>query len=131
MLIQLWIAQGFIQPPNEKLQLEDVANEYCMDLLWRSFFQEAKEDKFGNIISFKMHDLIHDIAQLVSRFECTYVDSNEKVVNEKVRHLSFPSFSVFEDDLSSLVKAKKIRTFLNLTMVPTRRINSQETYFQF
>uniref|UniRef100_A0A2N9G1G5 CCHC-type domain-containing protein n=1 Tax=Fagus sylvatica TaxID=28930 RepID=A0A2N9G1G5_FAGSY len=33
MLIQLWIAQGFIQPPNEKLQLEDVANEYCMDLL--------------------------------------------------------------------------------------------------
>jgi hypothetical protein len=112
MLTQLWIAQGFIQPPNEKLQLEDVANEYCMDLLLRSFFQEAKEDKFGNIIKFKMHGLVHDIAQSVSRFECTYVGSNEKVVIEKVRHLSFPSFSDFEKNLSSFVKAKKIRTFL-------------------
>uniref|UniRef100_A0A2N9H1Y4 NB-ARC domain-containing protein n=1 Tax=Fagus sylvatica TaxID=28930 RepID=A0A2N9H1Y4_FAGSY len=112
MLIQLWIAQGFVQPANEKLQLEDVANEYCMDLLWRSFFQEAEEDKLGNIISFKMHDLIHDMAQSVSRIECTYFDFNAKVVIEKVRHLSFPSFRDFEDDLSSLVKVKKIRTFL-------------------
>ena len=52
-LINLWIAQGFIQSSNEELQMEDVANEYCKDLLWRSFFQEAS---FGNIISFKMHD---------------------------------------------------------------------------
>uniref|UniRef100_A0A2N9HJ32 Uncharacterized protein n=1 Tax=Fagus sylvatica TaxID=28930 RepID=A0A2N9HJ32_FAGSY len=109
-LIQLWIAQGFIRSSNEKIHLEDVANEYCMDLLWRSFFQEAEEDHLGNIISFKMHDLIHDLAQLVSRIECTFVDSNANDVNEKTRHLSFPSFNVFEKNLSSLVKAKKIRT---------------------
>jgi hypothetical protein len=78
-----------------------------MDLLWRSFFQEAKEDEFGNIISFKMHDLIHDIAQSVSRIECTYVDSNAKVVNEKVRHLSFPSYSVFEDEFKLISQSKE------------------------
>nr|XP_023912640.1 putative disease resistance protein RGA3 [Quercus suber] len=92
--------------------MEDVANEYCMDLLWRSFFQEAKEDSFGNIISFKMHDLIHDLAQSISRVECTYIDSNIEQVNENVRHLSTAFDSVLKKDLSLLFKAKKIRTFI-------------------
>ena len=53
-----------------------------MDLIWRSFFQEAEEDE-GMNMKFKMHDLIHDLAQLVSRIECALVDSNAKNVNEK------------------------------------------------
>jgi Leucine-rich repeat (LRR) protein len=113
-LIQLWIAQGFIQSPlEENLQLEDVANEYFMDLHWRSFFQEAQEYE-GVIMSVKMHDLIHDLAQSVSRIECTLVDSNAKNVNDKVRHLSFPFYNVsfFGENLSLLVKANKIRTFI-------------------
>uniref|UniRef100_A0A2N9GAM0 Rx N-terminal domain-containing protein n=1 Tax=Fagus sylvatica TaxID=28930 RepID=A0A2N9GAM0_FAGSY len=118
MLIQLWIAQGFIQSSDATRQLEDVADKYCMDLYWRSFFEEVEKDDSGNIISFKMHDLIHDIAQAVSKIECTYFDFNAKVVDEKVRHLSFPSFRVLEDGLSSLVKAKKIRTFLKFEYSP-------------
>ena len=112
-LIQLWIAQGFIQSPEENLQLEDVANEYFMDLIWRSFFQEAEEDE-GMNMKFKMHDLIHDLAQLVSRIECALVDSNAKNVNEKVHHLSFPYYKVsfFAENLSTLIKANKIRTFI-------------------
>ena len=124
ILIQLWIAQGFIRSSDETRQLEDVANKYCMDLYWRSFFEEAEKDDFGNIISFKMHDLIHDIAQAVSKIECTYFDFNAKVVDEKVRHLSFPSFMVFEDGLSSLVKAKKIRTFLKFGYGPPQEESS-------
>ncbi|KAL5565339.1 hypothetical protein UlMin_028503 [Ulmus minor] len=62
-LIRLWIAQGFIKPSeNRQLSLEDVGREYFVDLLWRSFFQEAKRDEFGNIRFCKMHDLIHDLA---------------------------------------------------------------------
>ncbi|KAL5565318.1 hypothetical protein UlMin_028482 [Ulmus minor] len=62
-LIRLWIAQGFIKPSeNRQLSLEDVGREYFEDLLWRSFFQEAIRDKFGNITYCKMHDLIHDLA---------------------------------------------------------------------
>ncbi|KAK4564507.1 hypothetical protein RGQ29_006541 [Quercus rubra] len=111
-LIQLWIAQGFIQS-QENLQLEDVADEYFMDLLWRSFFQEAKEDG-GRNRRFKMHDLIHDLAQYVSETDCTLVDSNAKNVKEKGHHLSFPFYNVsfFEENLSKLVKANKIRTFI-------------------
>ncbi|KAL5565330.1 hypothetical protein UlMin_028494 [Ulmus minor] len=62
-LIRLWIAQGFIKPSkNRRLSLEDVDREYFVDLLWRSFFQEAIRDEFDNIRSCKMHDLIHNLA---------------------------------------------------------------------
>ncbi|KAM3741973.1 hypothetical protein ACB098_07G037200 [Castanea mollissima] len=112
-LIQLWIAQGFIQSLEKNKQLEDIADQYFMDLHWRSFFQEAEEYK-GLNMKFKMHDLIHDLAQSVSKSECTLVDINANNVNEKVRHLSFPFYniSIFKENLSKLVKANKIRTFL-------------------
>ncbi|KAM3752641.1 hypothetical protein ACB098_03G034600 [Castanea mollissima] len=119
-LINLWIAQGFIPLSNEKLHMEDVANEYCKALLWRSFFQEAREDSFGDIISFKMHDLIHDLAQSISRVECTNIDSNIENVNENVRHLSIASYKMFKKDLSSLFKANKIRTLI----LRTKRVSS-------
>ena len=41
------MAQGFITSCDKNP--EDVGHEYFMDLLWRSFFQEVKEDDFGNI----------------------------------------------------------------------------------
>ncbi|KAL4614440.1 hypothetical protein ACB092_07G055200 [Castanea dentata] len=114
-LIPLWIAQGFIQSPEGNQQLEDIANEYFMELHWRSFFQV---DFIGGSMYkdtlFKMHDLVHDLAFSISRIECTLVDSNAKNVNEKSRYLScaFKNDSFFEENLNSLVKAKKMRTFL-------------------
>nr|XP_023879956.1 putative disease resistance protein RGA4 [Quercus suber] len=136
-LIQLWIAQGFIQSSEENLQLEDVADEYFMDLHWRSFFQEAVEDQGSNMY-FKMHDLIHDLAQSISRIECTLVDSNAKNVDEKVRHLSFPSYhsSFFKENLTLLVKANKIRTFIltsnpYLTSFDEAKFNSMSILLHF
>uniref|UniRef100_A0A7N2N2M1 Uncharacterized protein n=1 Tax=Quercus lobata TaxID=97700 RepID=A0A7N2N2M1_QUELO len=112
-LIQLWISQGFIQSSEESHEVEHVANEYFMELLWRSFFQEAKEDG-GMNRRFKMHDLIHDLAHYVSETDCILVDSNAKNVKEKGHHLSFPFYNIsfFEENLSTLVKANKIRTFI-------------------
>ncbi|KAL4636961.1 hypothetical protein ACB092_03G046300 [Castanea dentata] len=126
-LINLWIAQGFIQSSNEKLHMEDVANEYCVDLLWRSFFQEATKDSFGNIISFKVHDLIHDLAQSISRVECTYIDSNIENVNQNVCHLSTAFFRVLKKDLSSLFKAKKIRTLILRTNLGEEESSCQKS----
>ena len=59
-LIELWMANGFFSS-NEKLDLEDVGNEVWNELYWRSFFQDIKLDEYGNI-TFKMHDLIIDLA---------------------------------------------------------------------
>ena len=70
-LIQLWMAQGFIQPSNKNQELEDVADEYFNDLLWRSFFEEVTNGR--GELKYKMHDLIHDLAQLVTGAECTII----------------------------------------------------------
>ena len=110
-LIQLWIARGFIQSLDDK-QLE-VAHEYCMDLLWRSFFLKTKEDYLGNVICLKMHDLFHDLAQSLSTTECSVFDFNAQNVNENVGgHLSFPNYRAFEENISSFIELKKTRTFI-------------------
>ncbi|TQE02998.1 hypothetical protein C1H46_011362 [Malus baccata] len=113
-LIKFWVAQGFIKSSDENECLEDVAYECYNELLCRSFFQEEKEDEFGK--SCKMHDLMNELAILVSGVESVVVEPNQKSFHEKLRHVSFN----FDIDLSkwqvptSLLKACKIRTFLFL-----------------
>ena len=43
LLVQLWAAQGYIQPSHENECLEDVGDEYFEDLLARSLFQAVEE----------------------------------------------------------------------------------------
>nr|XP_028960877.1 disease resistance protein RGA2 isoform X1 [Malus domestica] len=112
-LIRLWVAQGFIKSSDENECLEDVAYEYYKELLCRSFFQEEKTDVFGITRSCKMHDLMNELAILVSGVGSAVVEPNQKNFHEKVRHVSLN----FDIDLSkwevptSLLKACKIRTF--------------------
>ncbi|XP_048442485.1 disease resistance protein RGA2-like [Pyrus x bretschneideri] len=113
-LIRLWVAQGFIKSSDENECLEDVAYEYYRELLQRSFFQEEKTNEFGMIVSCKMHDLMNELAILVSGVGSVVVDMNQKNFHEKLHHVSFN----FDIDLlewevpTSLLKANKIRTFL-------------------
>ena len=88
-LINLWAAQGFIVLVNPKQRFENVGRKYFMELLWRSFFQEVRNDEWGNIESCKMHDLMHDLATLVSGSESAILNSSGENDIEKVRHVSF------------------------------------------
>ena len=87
-LIDLWAAQGFIKLSNPKQRVKDVGREYFMLLLWRSFFQDVREDFRGNIWC-KMHDLMHDLAISVAGTECTVLHSTKENIGENVRHVSF------------------------------------------
>jgi hypothetical protein len=106
-LIKLCIAQGFVKLSDENRCLEDVGNEYFMDLLWRSFFQEAEMDELGNVIRCKMHDLMHDLALLMAGSLISTLDDEKRNIDEKTRHISFVGYYK-----SSLCKASKIRTIL-------------------
>ncbi|KAB1199612.1 putative disease resistance protein RGA1 [Morella rubra] len=86
MLINLWIAQGFIKPADKNGCLEDIANDYFMELLWRSFFQEAQTDELGDIDKCKMHDFMHDLAIEVSGSSFTTFDSENKPFDESKTH---------------------------------------------
>ncbi|KAG2674849.1 hypothetical protein I3760_13G156700 [Carya illinoinensis] len=115
-LINLWMAQGFIKPSNQNECLEDVGHEYFMDLVWRSFFQEAEMDDLGNVFTIKMHDLMHDLASSVAGSFITKLESKDKSVSDqKTRHVSVVGNIDFSFVIpTSSSKASKTRTLLCL-----------------
>ncbi|KAF7032422.1 hypothetical protein CFC21_043594 [Triticum aestivum] len=87
-LVRMWISQGFIQMENGR-SMEDCGKEYFKQLLSRSFFQMVKQ---GNKRLYLMHDLIHDLAQMVSDGDCGRVEGDmSKNILPTIRHLSVSS----------------------------------------
>ena len=87
-LIQHWMAEGFLEPPRERsMEMEDIGSLYFNILLATSFFVTAKKDAYGNIISCKMHDLVHDLALAISRFETMIVEGDFAGNVSRVQHL--------------------------------------------
>jgi Leucine-rich repeat (LRR) protein len=114
-LIRLWIAQGFVKSSDQHRCLEDVGNEYFMDLLWRSFFQEAETNEFGNVTYCKMHDLLHDLAISEARPLIKTLNDREINFDEKTRHVSIGCSVDALSITTSLCKASGIRSFLCLS----------------
>ncbi|XP_077216322.1 putative disease resistance protein RGA3 [Tasmannia lanceolata] len=107
-LIQLWIAEGFIQ--SEK-RLEDIGSDYFDDLTWRSFF---KYSRVLNRSCYKMHDLNHDLAQSVSGDECFRIKNSIDSSNiaAKVRHASVWQCNEHSRIFKSFHESERLRTFL-------------------
>ncbi|GLT64592.1 hypothetical protein SLA2020_370760 [Shorea laevis] len=89
-LIQVWMAEGFLQLPEEtSMMLEDIGDEYFNDLLSYSLFQEVKRDFSGSITFCKMHDLIHDFAQSILKSETVILKTLSSRRNiSSFRHLN-------------------------------------------
>ncbi|KAG4206749.1 hypothetical protein ERO13_A03G026600v2 [Gossypium hirsutum] len=81
-LTLLWMATGFLQSSNENEEPEDIGNRYIHELWSRSFFQQVEEGVFYS--TFKMHDLVHDLALSVVQNE---VNSFNHCSTGNVRHL--------------------------------------------
>ena len=105
MLIQLWMAQGYIQPSDENEYLEDVGDQYFEELLSRSLFQDIEKDDNNNILSCKMHDLIHNLAELVVKSEIFILTDDVQNMSKRVHHVSFDEWS----PKMKVLKAKPIK----------------------
>ncbi|XP_078153096.1 putative disease resistance protein RGA4 [Carex rostrata] len=89
-LVQMWIAHGFIQPGKEEtnrlekgeIRLEDIGRKWFDKLVNRSFFQPTLSD--GKYI---MHDVVHDLAIIVSSNEFCFVKSHDKHLPYLARHM--------------------------------------------
>ncbi|KAL6000528.1 hypothetical protein ACLOJK_024227 [Asimina triloba] len=111
-LILLWVAHGFIRPEEEK-QIEDTASEYFNALLLRSFFQLSSG--YGRT-TYKMHDLVHDLAQFMSRDECIQMEPGKsRGVHGKTQHLSYSDSRGVEINFESFHESKGLWTFLLMT----------------
>ncbi|GLU09308.1 hypothetical protein SLE2022_261740 [Rubroshorea leprosula] len=87
MLIELWMAEGFLQP-SEGSSMEDIGDKYFNDLLSYSLFLEEERDSTGKIKSCKMHDLIHDLATSNSKSETLILKAGSESNIAHVRHLN-------------------------------------------
>jgi len=73
-LIKLWMAQGFLRETQNK-EMEVMGRECFEALAARSFLQDFEKDEGdGSIYACKMHDMVHDFAQNLTKNECFSVD---------------------------------------------------------
>ncbi|TYI68749.1 hypothetical protein E1A91_D08G109800v1 [Gossypium mustelinum] len=88
-LIQLWMANGFLDPSKEgNMAMEDIGNMQFKALLSNSLFQDVERDAYGNIEVCKMHDLVHDLAVFVSKEETKVLYNDSMVDTSCIRHMS-------------------------------------------
>ncbi|XP_057976741.1 putative disease resistance protein RGA3 [Malania oleifera] len=110
-LMNQWMANGFISS-NGKLEPKDVYNEAWNELYWRCIFEDMKNDDFGNIRWFRMHDLAYDLAQSVLEDECPVIKDAESInITKRTRHVT-----VIAEHLDTipeaLNKAESLQTFI-------------------
>ncbi|WKA13266.1 hypothetical protein VitviT2T_030584 [Vitis vinifera] len=103
LLVELWIAQGYILD-------EDVGDEYFEGLLSRLLLEEFEKDAYNNLLSCKMYDLIHDLAQSVIGSEVLTLNDDVKEISKEVLHVSLSGPNL---KLTAL-KVKHIRTLLSI-----------------
>ena len=118
-LIQFWMAEGFLQPSQGScVVMEDIGNMYFDILLANSLFQDEKKDEFDNIISCKMHDLVHDLALSVSKSETLFLNKDLEGDISHIRYL----FIEFDGKVvpripSSKDDVRRLRTFVSKNVV--------------
>ncbi|OEL20572.1 Disease resistance protein RGA2 [Dichanthelium oligosanthes] len=105
-LVRMWISQGFVQMENGSM--EDLGIQYFKELLARSFFHTLRQ---GNRTHYVMHDLIHDLAQMVSHCDCARVEGDmSKSIPSTVRHISVSSN--FLPHLKKQCDLRRLRTLV-------------------
>ncbi|KAK3405565.1 hypothetical protein EUGRSUZ_K01810 [Eucalyptus grandis] len=85
-----WMALGLVSSTREKQALEDGVVEYLKELWNKSLIEEVKQ--FGSLLTFKMHDLVHDLALIVAKKDYSMVGLDTAEISKGVRHVSFSSF---------------------------------------
>lgn len=112
-LIRLWVAEGFVPSSKRNKSMEDIGNEYFMELCWRFFYEySGGESMFYNHVH--MHDVMHDLATMVAGKE--YVRTSldyDYIIGDKTRHVLVDhEIRSWSDLLFKLRKAEGLRTFL-------------------
>ncbi|XP_062011694.1 putative disease resistance protein RGA3 [Rosa rugosa] len=113
-LIELWMSQDYLEVKGGNKEKTTVGQWCFENLVTRSFFQDIAEDSKGNIRSCKMHDIVHDFVQYLTKDECFSMvvkGANERMElpGDEVRHLSL-MFAPKDPFPVSSLNCKSLRT---------------------
>ncbi|XP_004305491.1 PREDICTED: putative disease resistance protein RGA3-like [Fragaria vesca subsp. vesca] len=88
-LVELWMSQDYLSS-EENEEKETVGQRYFEELVMRSLFQDFEKDEEGNIRWCKMHDMVHDFLQFLTKNECVTVEKHADDLGEpdKIHHLT-------------------------------------------
>ena len=117
-LMKLWFAEGFIEQV-EGSTPEEVAERYLEELVFRNMLQVVRRNEFGRPKAFKMHDVMRDLALLISKRENFGVVHNggEEMAECKARRISIHT----NKELRSFSGVSKLRSFLVFNKLKTLR----------
>ncbi|KAL2469479.1 putative disease resistance RPP13-like protein 1 [Abeliophyllum distichum] len=123
-LIRMWMAQGFLSGESAaKMELK--GQEYVKDLATRSFFQGITVgDLTRQVLSCKMHDIIHDFAPFLTKSELFSVDITDDIgITAKeascpnARHLNWKDHGMASSPVL-ICSVEKLRSFLCENYLP-------------
>ncbi|ONI16283.1 hypothetical protein PRUPE_3G089400 [Prunus persica] len=118
-LIELWMSQNYLNLIGNK-EKEEVGETHFDNLVTRSFFQEFEKDDLGYITRCKMHDVVHDFLQFLTKNECFVLEGeggNKRIMEfngeNKARHLTlmFAPEGAFPSSLYSCKNLRTLATF--------------------
>ncbi|CAN4119207.1 unnamed protein product [Withania somnifera] len=95
-VINLWIANGLAQKLHS-------GNLYFLELRSRSLFERVRESSTRDVEKFLMHDLVNDLAQVVSSNLCIRLEESQ-------------GSHVLEKKLTPLYKLEQLRTLLPINI---------------
>ncbi|KAI5437172.1 hypothetical protein KIW84_023333 [Lathyrus oleraceus] len=127
-LIDLWMTNGFISS-NGMLEAEDIGNEVWNKLYWRSFFQDIEKDNISDFEQFKMHDLVHDLAQSIAEeiLKLDYCKSLQRLPDRLVQLKALQYLSLTRcTSLSSL--PPHIRKMASLKTLTTHVVGKEKGF---
>ncbi|GLT91509.1 hypothetical protein SLE2022_093920 [Rubroshorea leprosula] len=113
-LIQLWMAEGFLQSSKER-SMEEMGSKYFNCLLSYSLFQR-EASAFGNAC--KIHDLIHDFVQSINAESVIIEEGSSGNISHQARHLNL-SFGKEKVHIKLEDVAEKLQTLFSEQGFPT------------
>ncbi|KAL2515333.1 Disease resistance RPP8-like protein 3 [Forsythia ovata] len=125
-LVKLWIAEGLIKQVKFKT-LEDVAEEYLLDLTERSLVMISKKNSTGKIKACKIHDLLRDLLLSEAEKERFYLVTNRKLdclpQSTSVRRLSIHEINLSGAEILSNSLPRSILSFLPGSLISSKDLN--------
>ncbi|XP_026451833.1 putative disease resistance protein RGA3 [Papaver somniferum] len=112
-IIQLWMAEGFLEPSSGEISMEDVGNKYFDILLSDSLFQSVEnKDELADIQKCKLNDLVHYLARAIASEDGCSISTAKNVVSDSENRRL-----VFDEDMPRMLPEvgnyrNRLRTFV-------------------